>query len=377
VRWLVNVPAILLCLAVLERAQDKGLVERCFVGSLAVILLANAALLWFSSGADRQFYAIASIQIMLFGFVLLGLRFRVAFPCVVACFGATAFTALALEVLDAPANVLGSAYLTPVLVFFGLAFAAYIIDVSSRAAFLAGRERDAELQKRLALETERRRWVQGGKDYLNHEIKNALLGISSSLSLLGRRNDDTGLADYIERAQTSTEFMKRLLADVSASTDLDAALAVIELRATDLTRLLANRTAEYREIYPDQPFSVELAEAVQVDCDADRIVQLLDKLTDNAVTHSDGTHAVEIRLTADGASAHLDIVNVGDLLVDDAGDIFEPFVSSRAAGDDSGFGLGLYIAKRIAEAHRGRILAHAIAQPPGARFSVSLPLSKG
>lgn len=374
-RWFIHIPIILATLAVLEFSTSHTRVERCLTFCLATILLSNAMLLWFAGGADRLFYAIASIQIMLFGFLLLGLRFKVAFLCILACFGLTATAAFILDISLYAGDILGNAYVTPLLVFFGLAFSSYGLDASTRAAFLANRARNKEYAQRLAMESERRRWLQLGSDYLNHEIKNAVLGITSSLNLLKRRNSNQSLDNYIDRAENSAQFMKRLLSELSVSTSLDSALENIVLERIDLSDLVALKAKDYQDMYPDSYFSVSVPRSIQVDGDSDRIVQVMDKLIDNAVAHSDGAQPITIRLAESGQTAALTIVNFGDLLVDQEEEIFEPFVSRREQSYDTGFGFGLYIVRRIAEAHGGTVSAHGLTNPDGAEFRVRLPLA--
>ena len=373
-RWIVNIPGVLLTLIIFQVSRNYALVERTLLTCLAVILLSNAALLWLAGDGGRTFYAIASIQIMLFGFILIGLRFRQAFICILLCFGLTASAGFIAEVLLYSRDVLTSAYVTPLLVFFGLAFSAYMLDISSRTVFIVNLERNRELAQRLALESERSKWLKVGSDYLNHEIKNALLGITSSLGLIRRRNADTRLAGYVDRAENSAQFMKRLLNEVSTSTSLESALEQMDWETVDFSGLLLGKADEFQDIHPDRQFSVNADSPVFISCDADRILQALDKLIDNAVAHSDSKHPISISLVESGALAILTIANRGDPLTGDAQKIFEPFVSHKQRSVDTGFGFGLYIVKKIFEAHGGAVSARCLENPDGAEFTATLSL---
>ena len=373
-RWIVHIPAVLLTLVIFQVSRNYALVERTLLTCLAAILLSNAALLWLAGDGDRTFYAIASIQIMLFGFILIGLRFRQAFVCILLCFGLTASAGFVAEVLLYTRDALTSAYVTPLLVFFGLAFSAYMLDISSRTVFIVNLERNRELAKRLALESERRQWLKVGSDYLNHEIKNALLGISSSLGLISRRNVDTSLAEYVDRAEKSAQFMKRLLNEVSASTSLESALEQMDWERVDFSGLLQGKADEFQDMHPDIQFNVSTESPVFVSCDVHRILQALDKLIDNAVGYSCGKHPISIRLVESGAVAILTIANRGEPLIGDTQKIFEPFVSHKQRSMNTGFGFGLYIVKKILEAHGGAVSARCLQNPDGAEFTVTLPL---
>lgn len=372
-RWIVHIPAILLCLLIVQASRNYVLVERTLLCSLAAILLSNAVLMRLSQGSDHTFYAIASIQIMLFGFILIGLRFRQAFICILLCFAMTASAGFISDMSVFPEGAISSAYVTPLLVFFGLAFSAYMLDLSSRTAFIVNLERNREFTRRLSLESERSKWLRVGNNYLNHEIKNALLGITSSLGLIRRRNVDAGLVGYVDRAEKSAQFMKRLLNEVSTSTSLESALEEMHLETVDLSDLLRGKADEFNDIYPGLELIVGAESPVFVSCDVDRILQALDKLFDNAVAHSDRKHPISIDLSTSGSLATVVVANRGDSLTGDAQDIFEPFVSRRQPATDTGFGFGLYIVKRIVEAHGGTVSARPLGNPEGAEFTMTMP----
>ena len=376
-RWLINVPAILAALFALQWAPSSIQVERILLACLSVILLSNATLMWFAGEQNRTFYAVASIQIMLFGFILIGLRFRPAFICILLCFGITASAGLLADLLFLQANVLTSAYVTPLLVFSGLAFAAYMLDMASRSMFVSNRERNRELAQRLALESERSKWLKVGSDYLNHEIKNALLGVTSSLSLIRRRNTTPSLTGYVDRAEHSAQFMGRLLKEVSTSTSLRSALDDMHPESVDLAHLLEAKAGEFRDIYPEHEFTVTIDTNTTISCDPDRILQVVDKLLDNAVSHSHGAQPIQLHLARGSSTVNVSVANLGDALPENTGDIFEPFVSHKTLSENTGFGFGLYIVKMIVEAHGGEVTAVPLIDPEGAMFSFTLPMQGG
>lgn len=373
-RWLIHLPLVLLAFAVFLGSRNYALIERVFLVSLGGILISNAYLLWVAGTADRLFYGIASVQIMLFGFLLLGLRFKPAFTCIVFCFGLPAGLSVLVEFSNSSYNVMESIHVALVLILFGMAFAAYSLDIASRTIYLISRACESEYAERLELESERSKWLGVANDFLNHELKNALLGITSSLSLISRRNTDTALNNYIDRADNSTQFMRRLLREVSASTSLESTLGKVELETIDLKELVEFKVADYQDMYPDSTIELSVAETVFIACDVDRIVQMLDKLIANAVEHSALPYPIDVSLQATNSESILTISDVGEALTESELDIFDPFVSRKKRTSDSGFGFGLYVVKRIVEAHGGTVSAKRLKNPDGARFTVTLPL---
>jgi signal transduction histidine kinase len=113
-------------------------------------------------------------------------------------------------------------------------------------------------------------------------------------------------------------------------------------------------------------------EDIMVDGDADRLQQVLANLLDNALKHSRGESPVEVSLHRIGGAARIEVVDHGAGI--DPGQlskIFDKFVRVRE-GTVTGTGLGLYISRRIVEAHGGRIWAES---SPGdvTSFIVELP----
>jgi signal transduction histidine kinase len=111
-----------------------------------------------------------------------------------------------------------------------------------------------------------------------------------------------------------------------------------------------------------------------VRADPDRLQQVLTNLLDNALRHSPPGPPVDVSLaTVDGEA----VVAVRDqgpgIAPDDAERIFQKFVRGRStvAG---GSGLGLYISRRIVDAHSGRIwVSSADGAGAGAELSMALP----
>jgi signal transduction histidine kinase len=114
-------------------------------------------------------------------------------------------------------------------------------------------------------------------------------------------------------------------------------------------------------------------EPVLAHVDADRIQQVVANLLDNARKNSPPGVPVQVELERLDGSARITVEDRGSGI--DPGQldrIFDKFVRGRE-GAVSGTGLGLYISRRIVEAHDGRIWAESPAGGP-TRFVVELPL---
>jgi two-component system OmpR family sensor kinase len=109
-------------------------------------------------------------------------------------------------------------------------------------------------------------------------------------------------------------------------------------------------------------------------CDAERIGQVLRNLLDNAVKHTPGGTPAELRVRRNGNNVRIEVADQGPgLSAADAALIFQKFGRGPRAAvrQTPGAGLGLYLSRRIAEAH-GSELTVASAPGNGSRFAFDL-----
>jgi signal transduction histidine kinase len=103
------------------------------------------------------------------------------------------------------------------------------------------------------------------------------------------------------------------------------------------------------------------------------LIQMLDKLIDNAVGFSDTGDTIRVGLESDAASLRLTVMNPGPPLPESMRtQLFDSMVSVRGGDASRHLGLGLYVARLIAAGHGGTISADNI--DGGVVFSVQLPL---
>jgi two-component system, OmpR family, sensor histidine kinase ChvG len=213
---------------------------------------------------------------------------------------------------------------------------------------------------------------------LAHEIRTPLTIVRSSLENLESEEVPAAARQYLERARQGSERLNAILLAMGAATRVEEAIGNAERSRFDLTPVIASAVSAYRVAFPERRFAVELpAEPVAIDGAPDLIVQLLDKLIDNAVDFSPAGATITVRLRREPAGAVLEVDNPGPPLVPEArGRLFESLWQSRTGSDSRPhFGLGLYIVKLITEYHRGEVAASDLPSGEGARFGVRLPLA--
>jgi dedicated sortase system histidine kinase len=215
----------------------------------------------------------------------------------------------------------------------------------------------------------------GGK--LSHELRTPLTIVRSSLDNL----ESEGLRDdqlrYITRAREGTQRLQSILSALGAAARVEESIKQSERVSFDLRDLMGSAVAAYRDGFPGTRFALELPENPCFARGApDLLVQLLDKLVENAVDFCPPGGSITVRLEQAQANYLLQVANVGPLIPEALmGRLFESLFEQRQGKDDKPhFGLGLYIVRLIAEFHGGTAVAANQEDGSGVVFTIALPL---
>ena len=216
------------------------------------------------------------------------------------------------------------------------------------------------------------RLVVGHKELLanvSHELRSPLARIRVALELIPRGAEaETRLSD-IESDLTELD---RLIEDVLTAARLDAGRLPIRSAPVELQAMLA-QLAE-RAAHDPKVKAVQVAGGTPIAVQADGA--LLKRAVWNLVENAAKYGAPPIALRAEQVDGHA-VVSVSDqgagIPPADRERVFEPFWrADKAHTPGSGVGLGLTLARRIAEAHGGSIAIADVAH--GCRIEIKLPL---
>lgn len=205
-----------------------------------------------------------------------------------------------------------------------------------------------------------------------HEIRNPLGSIRGSVEILSDEiAHDNPKHEFVEIIQAETERL-----DTIVNTYLEYSNPKAPERASgDLGALVE----EVVRTFPlkDERIRVEtkVARHLVAEFDSGQIRRVVLNLLRNAVEALPGGGQVSVTVGRHDTKAEIEIRDNGQGIPRDvAGQIFQPFVTSKANGS----GLGLSLSREIVEAHGGTLqLLPSKAPETGARFVISLPLKTG
>ncbi len=215
----------------------------------------------------------------------------------------------------------------------------------------------------------------GGK--LSHELRTPLTIVRSSLDNLESEGPREDQRRYITRAREGTQRLQSILSALGAAARVEESIKQSERVNFDLRELLISAVAAYRDGFRAAHFVLQTPEDPCFARGApDLIVQLLDKLIENAVDFCPKEGTVTVRLERVQANYCLQVANDGPLIPEALmGRLFESLFEQRQGGDDKPhFGLGLYIVRLVAEFHGGAAVATNRDDGSGVVFTIKLPL---
>lgn len=221
------------------------------------------------------------------------------------------------------------------------------------------------------------RYLESFSRRLSHELKTPVAVVRSSLENLSHSESETERQQYLERASSATDRLRQILNGMSEAARLEQSFDHADKERFDLADVASQATAAYQSL--DEHHQIRYlgpAQGCEMTGSPELMVQLLDKLVDNArdFTPDGGLVQVELERRPDGL--YLAVFNEGSALPGDAGtDIFGPFVSLRKGREEGHLGQGLLIVRLIADFHGARVEAANEAQGgiDGARFRVIIP----
>jgi hypothetical protein len=207
---------------------------------------------------------------------------------------------------------------------------------------------------------------------LAHEIRNPLAGIAGVIEIIGRDlPPESPSREVLSEVQQEVLHIKRILSDL-----LDYARPKPpEFRAADLNATAEHAVGLARQQTLSRPIEIELRKAAglpAVPHDTAQIQQVLLNLLQNAIQAIAAEGRVTLTLEPRGGQVLLEVCDTGrGIPPEHLPNIFRPFFTTKGQGT----GLGLSLARRIVEAHGGRI---EVASEPGrgSQFTVWLPLER-
>ncbi|CAA9554384.1 MAG: hypothetical protein AVDCRST_MAG86-84 [uncultured Truepera sp.] len=217
---------------------------------------------------------------------------------------------------------------------------------------------------------------------VSHELRTPLTSVVGYAQLL---EDDAALSaerrDYVAQIQVSGAQLVALVEGLIDLSQLEARELVLYREQLPFGAVLSRALSKVQGSAEAKGVTVEVSGPSELTLTADpvRLEQILGSYLSNAVKFTPLGGHVTVTLTTDAAELRCEVSDDGiGISADDLPHVFQPFfrVGRLEGRAETGAGLGLALAKRLAELHGGRVWAES--KPgQGSRFSFAVPRGAG
>ncbi len=246
--------------------------------------------------------------------------------------------------------------------------------VQNIRAYAAERETVEELRRLSALRAD---FVS----LVSHELRSpmaAVIGAARTLQERWRELTPEQRGSFLALISDETSRLATLIGDVLDTSRIEAGTFTYSFSDVDLPEIVREAVSAIGLGQDEVAVVARTPAAVpRVRADRERLKQVLLNLIENAVKYSPAGGHVDVSTWAENGRVLVAVEDQGPGIPrEQQGLIFEKFGRANVGGGKPGSGLGLFIARSIAEAHGGRLDVRS-APGQGATFTLELPLGPG
>jgi signal transduction histidine kinase len=205
----------------------------------------------------------------------------------------------------------------------------------------------------------------------SHELKTPLSALSLNLTLIEREMGDNlneKLKHRLVRGKNQVKRLNDLIEDLLDVSRISSGKLAMNMEDAQLDQLAEEVLAQFE----GNSIQVSLS-PTKVRADTGRIEQIILNLLTNAYRYGGGKK-VELKVWSSETHAFLSVRDQGPGIKDvDQERIFQKFDQAQNKSSSKGLGLGLWISRQIAEAHKGSLSVES-REKEGATFTLKLPL---
>jgi signal transduction histidine kinase len=212
---------------------------------------------------------------------------------------------------------------------------------------------------------------------VSHELRSpmaAVIGSARTLQQRWRELRPDQREAFLAVIADETSRLSHLIEDVLHTSRIEAGTFSYRFQQVDVGRLVRETVSTAELAQEDVQLTVEVAQGLPtIHADPERLRQLLDNLVANAVKFSEDGQEVRVSVAGSDGRVRIAVCDEGPgIAPEHQGLIFEKFGRASTGNAKPGTGLGLFIARSIAEAHGGTLDVQS-ALGRGTTFTVLLP----
>jgi signal transduction histidine kinase len=215
---------------------------------------------------------------------------------------------------------------------------------------------------------------------VSHELRSpmaAVIGAARTLQERWRTLAPEQREAFLALIADETNRLADLIGDVLHTSQIEAGTFSYSFTDVDLGRLVEDAVSTAAIGQDEVRITANVSSSLpHIRGDRERLRQVLSNLIENAIKYSPSGEAIDVRAQPDDGTVRISVADRGPgIPVDQQRLIFEKFGRADVAGGTKpGTGLGLFIARSIAEAHGGTVDVRS-SPNAGSTFTLTLPVS--
>lgn len=209
---------------------------------------------------------------------------------------------------------------------------------------------------------------------ITHELKTPIAVTKLNLETLQKRRlDETQQQRLISNSLQETNRLNSLCNNILLASQLEAGNYKIARNNVDLSTVAKTCIEEFQQRFPDRKIDGNIEERIYILGEELLLLMMMNNLVENAIKYSPKDKAINVRLERKDGFIEFKVSDEGPGVEEkERKKIFEKFyrIGNESTRNAKGTGLGLYLVKKIAHDHRGKVAVN-INEKNGSIFTVS------
>ncbi|MEO5891425.1 MAG: ATP-binding protein [Ferruginibacter sp.] len=216
--------------------------------------------------------------------------------------------------------------------------------------------------------------------FVAHELRNPLANIvlcNEMMTQLIEDNDISDLQEYLQRSKNNVMRLNKMIGELYDATKFNSGNFNLENDTFDFEEMIEEALDTIEVLHPDYTIILEGETPKPVYGDRYRLIQVVTNFLSNGIKYSNNNTNVAINISQDDCNVVVSVKDEGlGISPKQLPKIFGRFFRAEKTKNLEGIGLGLYLCRRIVEAHNGKIWAES-EEGKGSTFFFSIPIQPG